>query len=349
MSLWQEKTINERISMVQSISADLKIDEPAVEKDWWVTVTLKALFSTSFSDYLRFKGGSSLVKGWKDINLNRFSEDIDITISRDWFTRDDESRKLYPFATCDNNNKIKMLRKASRKVVFEKLYGDLEKQLLLLNVKDFTLERVTTKETEKGIVNIDTDADPVVINVCYDSILKSKNEYIQPKVKIEISCLSMDEPFEQREITSLIYGKFNEVDNDSKCMVATVLPIRTFLEKAFLLNEEYQKKSPRSFRMSRHLYDLEKLIDKFAAVALANENLYKAIIEHRKKFYHIGVVDYNSDERQNIRICPPDELAEEYRKDYVFMQSSFIYDEQSLSYNELIERISQLEKTFHKI
>ena len=35
----------------------------------------------------------------------------------------------------------------------------------------------------------------------------------------------------------------------------------TFLEKAFLLNEEFQIEKPRSRRMSRHLYDLEKLMD----------------------------------------------------------------------------------------
>ena len=43
----------------------------------------------------------------------------------------------------------------------------------------------------------------------------------------------------------------------------TVIPKRTFLEKAFLLHEEFQRAPDkmRSERMSRHLYDLEKIMD----------------------------------------------------------------------------------------
>jgi hypothetical protein len=35
-----------------------------VEKDWWVTLTLKALFNTPYAQYMVFKGGTSLSKCW---------------------------------------------------------------------------------------------------------------------------------------------------------------------------------------------------------------------------------------------------------------------------------------------
>ena len=54
----------------------------------------------------------------------------------------------------------------------------------------------------------------------------------------------MDEPFENRALTSLIYDTFNEVDNATQCFVPTVLPIRTFLEKALLLNEDIRRSRP---------------------------------------------------------------------------------------------------------
>ncbi|WP_418696983.1 hypothetical protein [Bacteroides sp.] len=42
----------------------------------------------------------------------------------------------------------------------------------------------------------------------------------------------------------------------------------SYLEKAFLLSEEYQRNSPRAERMGRHLYDLIGLMNiPFAAVA----------------------------------------------------------------------------------
>ena len=63
----------------------------------------------------------------------------------------------------------------------------------------------------------------------------------------------------------------------------------TFLEKAFLLNGEFQKEKPRSRRMSRHLYDLEKLMDtkNYGKAALEDTALYQAIVEHRRKFYQL--------------------------------------------------------------
>ncbi|WP_287334840.1 nucleotidyl transferase AbiEii/AbiGii toxin family protein [Prevotella sp.] len=309
MSIWQDKTIEERIAIVQNTALRTNIEDLAIEKDWWVTITLKALFSTSFSEFLLFKGGTSLSKGkWENIDLRRFSEDIDISLSRSWFTETEEKQKLYPFAKCENNNQLKSLRKASREVIFERLSPELNEQLAKLGAKDFYVENVKSIIQDGVEIPIDTDRDPVVLNVVYPSILDETNEYIQPKVKIEISCMSMDEPFENRALTSLIYDTFNEVDNATQCFVPTVLPIRTFLEKALLLNEEYQKKSPRSERMSRHLYDLERLMDTYSETAINDSELYKSIIEHRKKFYHISSVDYDSDKRENIKIWPTGEM-----------------------------------------
>lgn len=345
MSLWQKRTIEERTAILQAAATENNMEELAVEKDWWVTIVLKALFATSFAPYLLFKGGTSLSKGWKNIQLCRFSEDIDIALSRSWFTRA-EIQEQYPFAVCENNNQIKFLRKASRKVVFEQLSRELELQMTSLGIQDFTIKNVTTEETPQGTVDIATDRDPVVINVEYKSILEETNEYISPKVKIEISCLSMDEPFEIRPITSLVYDKFDRVDEDSCCQIPTILPMRTFLEKAFLLNEEYQKKFPRTERMSRHLYDLEKLMDEYAEDALSNQTLYDEIIAHRKKFYHIGAVNYESDCKDEIKIWPNESLESAYEKDYKAMTESFIYDESPLSFAKLKQRIRQLESLF---
>lgn len=294
--LWINKTKEERTAIIQSVARSNHLEELAVEKDWWVTATLKALFSTSFADYLLFKGGTSLSKGWKDIDLKRFSEDIDVSLSRRWFLRDDVKDEN-PFAACLNNNQIKLLRKASRKVIFNQLSAKLAREMSAMGISGFNVVNVTNE----GTMSIATDRDPAVINMEYESIMQTGNPYITPMVKIEISCLSMDEPFESRSITSLVFDKFPKVDDSTKCDIPTVLPIRTFLEKAFLLNEEYQKKTPRTERMSRHLYDLEKMMDAYCETALADNEFYEAIIVHRKKFYHIGAVDYSKDERQDIK------------------------------------------------
>ena len=58
------------------------LPEPSIEKDWWVTQILNIVFSLPIADQLVFKGGTSLSKAWNLIE--RFSEDIDIAISRDF-------------------------------------------------------------------------------------------------------------------------------------------------------------------------------------------------------------------------------------------------------------------------
>lgn len=55
MILWQNLDMSERIAAAQTTAANKNIEDRAVEKDWWVTAVLKALFSTSCSNYLLFK------------------------------------------------------------------------------------------------------------------------------------------------------------------------------------------------------------------------------------------------------------------------------------------------------
>ena len=55
-----------------------------IEKDYWVVWVLKKLFSIEkMKPYLTFKGGTSLSKVYGLID--RFSEDIDLSIEREFF------------------------------------------------------------------------------------------------------------------------------------------------------------------------------------------------------------------------------------------------------------------------
>ena len=74
----------DRLAMLQQTEVGHPgVNLVSIEKDWWVTVTLKALFQTDCRDSLIFKGGTSLSKGFNIIE--RFSEDIDLAISHSFF------------------------------------------------------------------------------------------------------------------------------------------------------------------------------------------------------------------------------------------------------------------------
>lgn len=197
---------------------------------------------------------------------------------------------------------------------------------------------------------IDHDSDPTIIFVNYESILPSSMRLIDARVKIEISCLSMSEPYEQCEIRSLVFDKFPEEDDEMAASINTVTPSRTFLEKALLLSEELQKEEPRTLRMSRHLYDLDRLMDtEFGQKSLNDGNLYKAIVEHRRRFYHLGYVDYDKDYPTSIDFIPRNEVLKAYRLDYeTNMVDGYIYGE-AKPFKELMKRMEKLLHDFRQI
>lgn len=348
MSKWIDFPIAERKVMIQRVVSERNIDEASAEKDWWVTAVLYALFHTSVSEYLLFKGGTSLSKGWNIIN--RFSEDIDLALDRSFFL----NVRGEKCANCTSNTQIHHLREKGQDFILGNLKEELTNKLGEMGLKDVAVVGENELTDENGdSVRFDHDKDPSVIFVRYPSLYSSNESYATPEVKIEISVLSMAEPFEMKLISSLISQAFAKdgitVDDDYTMQIKTVSPARTFLEKAFLLCEEFQKDKPRTRRMTRHFYDLEKLMrTEYAEKALNDSELYKEIVAHREKFYHVGYVDYAKELPSAITILPPEEFRSNYESDYKEMQRSFIYAD-SLSFKELMTKINKLQERFRAI
>ena len=119
----------------------------------------------------------------------------------------------------------------------------------------------------------------------------------------------------------------------------------------FLLHEEFQKPDltkMRSERMSRHLYDLERMMDKEPGTkALADEELYVTIIKHRSAYTKLPGIDYNTHEKETISFIPPSHIIEAYSKDYETMQAVMIYGE-APDFDGLIKRLNELLGRFRK-
>ena len=319
-----------KTNVLLALSKTLKLPTDAIEKDWWVVQTLRLIFEMDCADSLVFKGGTSLSKAWGLIN--RFSEDIDLALDR----------KFLGFEGDLSNQQIKKLRKASFAYITDKFYPTLK-----------------TKFEETGLTNVeinitettDSDQDPRIIEIFYPSVFDNMG-YIRPKVIIEVGSRSLREPFSVRSFRSFVGENYpNNPFADSPILIPTVNPERTFLEKIFLLHEEFQKPIDkiRVERLTRHLYDIERLMDtEFAEKALTDSKLYKDIVAHRRLFTPIRGIDYDNHVPQKINPIPPSEIIDEWQKDYEIMQGSMLYG-QSLSFSELIKRIEELKKRFQSI
>ncbi len=345
MSRWIDFSVDERKAMIQRVVDEWHIDEVAVEKDWWVTAILYAMFHTTVADFLLFKGGTSLSKGWNIIN--RFSEDVDLALSREFFLK----IKNLSCANCANNTQTHNFREKGQDFLYGEFVDELRHVLkaMGLDVKVLTANDIQNKDSE--INKTPHDKDPSVFYVQYPSIYDGMSSYAAPSIKVEISILSMAEPYEVRRISSFIeqIDMLRTHDSDYVQSIPTVSPSRTFLEKAFLLCEEFQKDHPRTHRMTRHFYDLEKLMDTpYAKEALSNVCLYREIVEHRRKYYHLGYVDYDNDYPQQIKIVPDEKLISRFDSDYEEMKASFIYGE-PLEFDALMSRIRMLQERFREI
>ncbi|NDP22894.1 MAG: nucleotidyl transferase AbiEii/AbiGii toxin family protein [Paludibacter sp.] len=169
-------------------------------------------------------------------------------------------------------------------------------------------------------------------------------------MKIEIGSRSLMEPCESVSIKSIIGELLPTADfADTDFVVQAVLPKRTLLEKTFLLHELFQSPTIGKDinRMSRHLYDLEKLMDsKYCEDVLLDNTLYNEIIKHRERYSSMAGVDYSTHQPQTIGFVPPESVLKDWEKDYLLMQENMIYGE-SLNFNQLIARMTELNNRFN--
>lgn len=316
----------QKISVFEEIKDSRKISLKAAEKDWWVCHVIQSVFSLrcAEADALTFKGGTSLSKAWNV--TKRFSEDVDVAIDKSFFGIAGDTRSARD-----------RIRKLSRKYIGNEVLHELSAALRVFGARDCEVGYKTRR---------DSDADPTVLLIPYYSILP-EDPYIKPVVKVEFSCRSPRGPRELRSIQPFA-AELSPVIFFPETVVPTVVPTRTFLEKVFLLHEEFQKDYPRYRRMSRHLYDLYQL-DKtgYAGQAMADKDLYDSLVRHRSVFNAIRGIDYGKHRREELQFLPPDHLLPLWEEDYQSMQDQFIYGE-SPSFTELISSLSALQDKIRK-
>lgn len=314
----------EKEAIFNAIATEQGMTPFAVEKDWWVCRTLEIIFQMDIAAHLVFKGGTSLSKAWKLIH--RFSEDIDLAIDKEFFEgyKGDISR-----------TQIGKLRKVAGNYTTGTFFKELEQEF---SKKGFT--ELDFKILETG----ETDQDPRILEIYYRNVTTS--EYLLPRVQIEVSCRSLREPFTTQTFGSLVDEFYADTEFAAPLFeVPTVNPERTFLEKLFLLHEEFHRPvdKMRVDRLSRHLYDIYHLTKAgIAEKAINDKELYEIIVTHRYKFSRVGEVDYNLHNPKTVNPIPIAEKMEEWKADYAKMMEDMIYEESKPSFDDLINNLNEL-------
>lgn len=327
---WFKLTDSTRLNIFQEAGNRTGLPASAIEKDWWVIHTLELIFSMECALNTVFKGGTSLSKAWGLIQ--RFSEDIDLALDRKFLGFDEDLTRT----------QVTKLRKKSFKYISNDFIKELRNKF---DDSGFSNIDLQIKEVK------DTDQDPLIIEIQYPNLTEIST-YINPRVLVEIGSRSLKEPFTIRAFNSIVGEQFSDQPfADKRIEIPAVNPERTFLEKIFLLHEEFQKpiEKIRGDRLSRHLYDIEKLMDtEFADEAFKDKKLYYTIVEHRKMITSLRGINYDLHTHDKVSFIPPDDILGDWEKDYKTMQESMIYGT-SLAFDQLISKLKLLNKKINSL
>ena len=331
MNKFLELSDSQRKNVYESIAYKVGLPAQVIEKDFWVTVILQAVFALPISRHFVFKGGTSLSKGWKLIE--RFSEDIDLAVNPVFIGASEGEL---------TKKQIKKLRKASSLFVLEELTPMISEELRRQGLHPY----VTVDAQPKGDGD-NTYPEPRQIYLHYKSLFDKKLTYLRADVVLEVSARSLLEPTESIQITSILgeHLPFTPLVNSA---IHTAIPAKTFLEKAFLLHELFSVpgRGITADRKSRHLYDLYVMMNRdFAKEAIVDDVLWESIRHHREIYTSVRDVDYTPDVRKRLQLVPRKDILDAWKDDYEAMKEAMIYGSKP-SFEELLEAISELQEKF---
>ena len=257
--------------------------------------------------------------------IDRFSEDVDLAINREFFG----------FSGDISRTQVGKLKDVSSRYISNDFLFSLQKTFDYNGVKDVQLLVIDKKAP---------DDDPVKIAVVYPTVTEY-SIYVQPRVLLEIGSRSLIEPATLCSFRSMIGQEFPNLPfADEDVHIKCVNPERTFLEKLFLLHEEHQrpKEKMQIKGKSRHFYDIYRIAQTpYADKAIADKELYKSIVAHREQFSKLGGVDYTSHFPPNLNPIPPTELMQEWERDYAELQGQMIAGE-SIGFETIMNEVKRV-------
>ena len=315
--------------------------EQNVEKDFWVCWTLDVLFNGADANgpRLLFKGGTSLSKAFGLIS--RFSEDIDITIFRDDLGQGASVEELEELSGKKRRARLDAIKAASQTYVNEPMRTQMTAQLS-------EALRATGLPPAAARVELDpNDQDQQSLLVWYPQITSTADGYVRPAVKIESGAKSALDPNRSAVIRPYVADDVTGMDL-RVANVTTVVAERTFWDKAVILHGLRQWFEKRGVlrgggqRVSRHYYDLYRLLDSDAGRRAAGDfNLAADCVRHARMFFNSPGLNLAVATPGSFTLSPNREMAVDLTRDYAAM-SGMIFGE-APHFGEVLKRVADFE------
>ena len=266
---------------------------------------------------LLFKGGTSLSKGYGLIE--RFSEDIDITVFREDIGQPATVEELERLSGKKRAARLDAIRGACQ----EHISGPLREQMETLLRQALATAGLPT---DRGRVELDADdPDGQSLLLRYPTVTAAGNDYIRRAIKIESGAKSALDPHAPITVRPFIEADLANGDLDVR-NVTTVDPSRTFWDKVVILHglrrwfERRGELKGGGQRVSRHYYDVSRLLASEPG-RKAESDLEMAVdcVRHAKMFFNRPDLDLASAAPGSFALTPHDDMLDFLRHDYEAM------------------------------
>lgn len=307
---------------------NIKRDSILLEKDIWICWALEFLFKMPNRFPMAFKGGTSLSKVYRVID--RFSEDVDITIDYKAFNCGD------PFAEGISKTKIKNISLQLRSMVTQYI-----KKMIAPYY-----EKIISEQFKENAPKIGLDADGETLYLHYPSVIEQKSGYVTDNIRLEFGGRNLTTPSESQTIATDISGYVKNLS--FPIAQATVLsPQKTYWEKITLIHYECNRPTLKedANRISRHWYDIAMLANnEIGKNALNNRELLKEVVKVKKTFYDSGFAKYDNCLNGNLHLIPNNNYLKLLKDDFdMMLENKMFYGEQP-NFENIINRISKLQE-----
>jgi Nucleotidyl transferase AbiEii toxin, Type IV TA system len=309
----------ERRDLFVGAANRLRTNEQNIEKDFWVCWTLDALFNEleAGGPRLLFKGGTSLSKGYGLIE--RFSEDIDITVFREDIGQPATFEELEALSGKKRNARLEAIKSACQTYIQGPM---LERLSVLLRQ---TLQ-ATNLNADRARVEADPDdPDGQSLLLWYPTSTVEGNAYIRRAIKIESGAKSALDPHTPVVVKPYIADDLSNLDL-AIGNVTTVDPSRTFWDKIVILHglrrwwDRRGELRGGGQRVSRHYYDVYRLLaSKTGRKATEDAAMAEDCVRHARMFFNRPDLDLASAVPGSFVLTPHDGMLADLRRDYEAM------------------------------
>lgn len=335
-------TPEQRKKYFEEASNLLVMPSHIIEKDFWVCWTLDHLFSGPYADVLTFKGGTSLSKGYKVIE--RFSEDIDLTIDKTAVALDPEKSLETP--------DLSQKQRRKRNKAFDNSVADFIKNDFTPWLDQLIKNQISTDGAGGIDFSLECDPeDPLNLFFHYPKVADYP-DYIKPFVRLELGARGDRAPQSTKEIQPYLAEAIPSLFKDQPSISLPLLAIeRTFWEKATILHSVACRPDdkPVRERFSRHYYDTYQLAqdNELMDTVFKNADLLDAVVKNKRTYFFESWDWYETAKPGSFKLVPSKERQADLEEDYQAMQS-MIFSE-SPDFQEIIAFLKKLEDRINEI